>query len=188
MCYNVIRKLKKRQKTKELIKMILFNNRVYDLESSVDRYWLHTELEEVYDKEFYIPDFEDEDLQALDEELAAAHDLISAKDEKGLEDHTIGFNYELSFSIVESNELLIDALKETGYEFEKSAASLSVYITNRDGEEVRIADHKRPSYEVGGVFYDHEYEHEIIVKENTVYKKQLENAGVFLPKEKYYLG
>lgn len=168
--------------------MIEFKNKVYDLESSVDRYWLHTELNEAYDKEFYTPDYTGEDLQAMDEELETAHDLISAKDEKSLESHTIGFNFEIEFSVVEKNSLLIEALKEAGYEFKNSAASLSVYAMNKSGEEVRIADHRRPSYEVGGVFYDHEYDHEIIIKDNTVYRKQLEKAGIFLSKEKYYLG
>lgn len=37
-------------------------------------------------------------------------------------------------------------------------------------------------------FYEHEYENEIIVKNNTVYKKQLEKSGITLAENSYVFG
>jgi thermostable 8-oxoguanine DNA glycosylase len=169
--------------------VIEFKNEIYDLKSSADRYLLHQELDKAWETEFSpLWDYVEEDQETLEEELQKAHILISAQDEKGLEEHSIGFSYELGFGVVQNDEMLVEALKETGYKFEKSAASRSVYVTNKNGKEVRIADHKRPAYEVGGVFYDHEYDYEIITENNIVSKKQLEQVGIVLTGEKYYLG
>lgn len=168
--------------------MIKFKNEAYDLESSHERYLLHSDLNEEFEKEFNWMDYEEEDEKELEQELAKAHDLISNRDESTLNTHSIGFGCELSFDYVSENNLLINALRKNNYRLEESNASRSLYVINDKGEEVRIADHKRPGYEFGGGFYEHEYENEIIVKNNTVYKKELEKSGITLPEDKYLLG
>lgn len=168
--------------------MIKFKNEVYDLESSHERYLLHSDLNEEFEKEFNWMDYEEEDEKELEIELAKAHELISNRDESTLNTHSIGFGCELLFECVEEEILLINALRKNNYQVEKSNASRSLYVINDKGEEVRIADHKRPGYEFGGGFYEHEYENEIIVKNNTVYKKQLEKSGITLAENSYVFG
>ncbi|API89064.1 hypothetical protein BKP56_07270 [Marinilactibacillus sp. 15R] len=168
--------------------MIKFKNEVYDLESSHERYLLHSDLNEEFEKEFNWMDYTDEDMKEVNQELEKAHELISNRDKSSLNSHSIGFDCELSFDSVSENTLLINELKINNYQVEKSNASRSLYVVNDKGEEVRIADHKRPGYEFGGGFYEHKYENEIIVKNNTVYKKEIEKSGIKLPGDKYILG
>ena len=161
--------------------MIEFNGNIYILENSFERKMLHEDLENAF-AELYEPSEE------AYEELQEAHDLISAQDVKGLVAHDIAL--ELFFSEARQNDLLAEALKEAGYKVEQSGGSLSHYIINDDGQEVRISDHKRPAFQIEGSvdYVDHEYENELIVDGNKVTPAQLKQFGIELPEGSYYLG
>lgn len=148
---------------------ILFEDVVYDLESRGFRKLLHQAVEEYVEGR----EFTDEML----DELELIHELISAKDYKGLIDgyfeHT-----GISFYKVDDNYILERALKSAGYEVQTSKVSRSIYAINDEGTEVRISDHKRPAIVVDGAYVgEHHYEKEIIVKGNTIYLRQLKAAG-----------
>lgn len=69
-------------------------------------------------------------------------------------------------------------LKTNNIPYEKSRYTESIYLN--DGE-IRISTHKRPSYEHSGVYYDHQYEKEYIVKtEKDMYEliKELIEKGI----------
>jgi len=53
-------------------------------------------------------------------------------------------------------------LKDNNIPYEKSHNSESIYLN--DGT-IRISTHKRPDYEHGGVYYSHEYDLELIAKD-----------------------
>ena len=54
-------------------------------------------------------------------------------------------------------------LKENNIEYEKSNRSESIYFKH-DNKEYRFSTHKRPSYEHNGVWHEHDYDNEIICK------------------------
>ncbi|WP_277630355.1 hypothetical protein [Atopococcus tabaci] len=160
--------------------MIEFNNEIYELEYSGMRKALHQAVEEAFN-ELYEPT--DEDYEALEE----AHRLISAQDVQGLINHDIAT--EIFFYQAKETDYLAEALIEAGYKVEKSNASRSLYVMNDNGQEVRIADHRRPAAPtVGGNYQDWEYEKEVIVSDNKIEKWQLEQVGIQLPNEEYFLG
>ena len=162
--------------------MIEFNGNVYVLENSFERKMLHEDLENAF-AELYDP------TEEAYEELQEAHDLISAQDVKGLDGLVIGTT-DLVFQEVSQNVLLSEALKEAGYNVEESGGSLSHYVINDNGQEVRISDHKRPAFQTEGSvgYVDHEYENELIVDGNKVTATQLKDFGIELPEGSYYLG
>ena len=148
---------------------ILFEDVVYDLEGRGFRKLLHQAVEEYVEGK----EFTDEML----EELELIHDLISSKDFNGLIDgyfeHT-----GIAFLEVDDNYILERALKNVGYKVETSKVSRSIYAINDDGIEVRISDHKRPAIVVNGAYVgEHHHEKEIIVKGDTIYLRQLKEAG-----------
>lgn len=161
--------------------MIEFQNEVYDLSISGIRRLLHQEIEEAF-AELYEPDEE------AYEELEKAHELISAQDAKGLAAHDIAF--EIFFYEIAENDLLAEALEAAGYKVDQSNISKSLYVLNDHGEEVRIADHKRPAYQVSGQvgYTDHEYSNQLIAEDNKITKQQLEHFNINLSKEEYFLG
>ena len=55
-------------------------------------------------------------------------------------------------------------LNEHNIEFQKSTISESIYFKHNE-KEYRLSAHKRPAYEHNGVWYDHDYENEIICKD-----------------------
>lgn len=160
--------------------MIKLNNELYDLTMRQTRDLLHQELDRlVYDSE----DITEE----MEEELAEAHELISAQDEKSLDNFMIG--YDIYLESASENTQLEEALKESGYEVQASNVSRSLYVINDEGEEVRIADHKRPSAPtVGGNYVEHQYDNELIVEENKVSSEQLNRFSINLEEGEYYLG
>ena len=148
---------------------ILFENVIYDLENNGFRKLLHQAIEEYVEGR----EFTDEML----DELELIHELISAKDYSGLIDgyfeHT-----GISFYEVDDNYILERALKNAGYEVQTSRVSRSIYAINDEGIEVRISDHKRPAIVVNGAYVgEHHHEKEIIVKGDTIYLRQLKEAG-----------
>lgn len=148
---------------------VLFEDVVYDLENRGLRKLLHQAIEDYVEGR----EFTDEML----DELEVIHGLISAKDYKGLIDgyfeHT-----GIVFLEVDDNYILERALRNAGYEVQTSKVSRSIYAINDEGIEVRISDHKRPAIVVNGAYVgEHHYEKEIIVKGNTIYSKQLKEAG-----------
>jgi hypothetical protein len=164
--------------------MIEFKNEVYDLEMSFERKLLHESLDEAVN-EYYDGIEMDDDAE---EEYQAAHDMISAKDESGLDGFLIGMS-DISFSKLAKNELLKEALELAGYKVEKSHMSSSHYIINNEGKEVRVSDHKRPAVaDASGIYHDHEYELEFIIDGTTVASSQLKEYGIELKEGKYYLG
>lgn len=161
--------------------LIRLENEVYDLEISGHRYLLHQKINEIAD------DFEADFYDEYYEDIARVHELISSKDKSSLIN---GFwaNGEIIFFDVEEGELLENALAAAGYEVRKSNVSKSIYAINDENIEVRISDHKRPAYEHNGSWFEHEYDSEIIAKNNTVNGKQLISAGFGkLDKNKEYL-
>ena len=164
--------------------MIEFKNEVYDLEMSFERKLLHEALDEAVN-EYYDGIEMDDDAE---EEYQAAHDMISAKDESGLDGFLIGMS-DISFSKVSKDELLKEALELAGYKVEKSHMSSSHYFINDEGREVRVSDHKRPPVaDASGIYHDHEYELELIVSGNTVRGEELSEYAIELKGEVYYLG
>ena len=148
---------------------ILFDDVVYDLENRGLRKLLHRAIEEYVEGR----EFTDEML----DELELIHELISAKDYSGLIDgyfeHT-----GISFYEVDDSYILERALRNAGYKVETSKVSRSIYAINDDGIEVRISDHKRPAIVVNGAYVgEHHHEKEIIVKGDTIYLRQLKEAG-----------
>ena len=147
----------------------MFENVVYDLESRGFRKLLHQAVEEYVEGREFTDDLLDE--------LELIHELISAKDYNGLLDgyfeHT-----GIVFMEVDDNYILERALMNAGYKVKTSKVSRSIYAINDKGIEVRISDHKRPAIVVNGAYVgEHHYEKEIIVKGNTIYSKQLKEAG-----------
>lgn len=164
--------------------MIEFKNEVYDLEMRFDSKMLHEALDEAVN-EYYDGIEMDDDAE---EEYQAAHDMISAKDESGLDGFLIGMS-DISFYKLTKDELLKEALELAGYKVEKSHMSSSHYIINDEGKEVRVSDHKRPAVaDASGIYHDHEYELELIIDETTVTSSQLKEYGIELKEGKYYLG
>lgn len=164
--------------------MIEFKNEVYDLEMSFERKLLHEALDEAVN-EYYDGIEMDEDAE---EEYQDAHDMISAKNESGLDGFLIGMS-DISFSKVSKDELLKEALELAGYKVEKSHMSSSHYIINDEGKEVRVSDHKRPAVaDASGIYHDHEYELELIIDGTTVASSQLKKYGIEVKEGKYYLG
>lgn len=160
---------------------IRFGNTAYNLDRSGFRKLLHDAVDEAaYDLEL------DDDML---EELEQVHALISSKNVDALLD---GFflNGHILFYPVEHDDFLKNALEEAGYKVTQSFASFSLYVINDDGEEVRISNHKRPAYERNDGLYDeHEYENEIIIKDNIVKIHDLKANGITkLTKDEYLLG
>lgn len=166
--------------------MIEFNNEVYDLSISGLRKSLHSELDSLFWETYS----DTEDTEELEAELQQAHDMISAQDLNGLGNFLIGYGELPSFNLVSTDTLLADALTSAGYKVESSHISRSLYVINDDGVEVRIADHKRPGYQVAGQvdYATHEYSNEIIISDNTVEQWQLDRHGICLPNDSYLLG
>lgn len=160
--------------------MIKLNNELYDLTMRQTRALLHQKLDRlVYDSE----DITEE----MEEELAEAHELISAQDEKALDNFMIG--YDIYLESAPENTQLEEALKEAGYKVQGSNVSRSLYVINDEGEEVRIADHKRPSAPtVGGNDVEHQYENELIVEDNKVNSEELSKFSIELEEGEYILG
>lgn len=160
--------------------MIKLNNELYDLTMRQTRALLHQELDRLV--------YESEDVtEEMEEELAEAHELISAQDEKALDDFMIG--YDIYLETVSENTQLEEALKEIGYKVQSSNVSRSLYVINDEGEEVRIADHKRPSAPtVGGNYVEHQYDNELIVEDNKVNSEELSRFSIELEEGEYYLG
>lgn len=160
--------------------MIKLNNEVYDLTMRQTRRLLHEELDSlVYDSEDVTEEMEDE--------LKTAHELVSNENEKELDEFMIG--YDIYLEAVSENAQLEEALKEAGYTVDKSNVSRSLYVTNDNDEEVRIADHKRPAAAtVGGNYVEHEYENEVIAVNNVVASQQLKSVGIQLEEGEYLLG
>lgn len=161
---------------------IRLENEVYDLEIPYLRKLLHEHVENVFDKVVFEP--EDEDYNDLEK----IHELISAQDVNGL---LKGFfcNGNIHFTTVREDEMLLNALKEAGYQVEKSNISRSLYAINDDGIEVRIADHKRPAVEQNGIWQEWEYDKEIIVKNNIIYGIRLQEVGFSkLPNKEFIFG
>lgn len=164
--------------------MIEFKNEVYDLELSFSRKCLHEDLDQAVN-EYYDGLEMDEDTE---EEYQQAHDMISSKNESGLDRLIIGMS-DIHFSKVSQNELLKEALESAGYSVEKSHMSSSHYIINDGGKEVRVSDHKRPSVaDASGIYHDHEYELELMVDHNSVTAAELSKYGIKLEEGTYYLG
>lgn len=162
--------------------MIKFNNEVYELEIKGLRKMLHDDVDDTFHENVHEPTEEDYD------DLEKVHSLISAQDVDTL---VGGFwaNGEICFEKVESDDMLAEALEQAGYNVEKSNASRSLYAINDNGEEVRISDHKRPAIVEGNVAYEHEYDSELIVKDNIVSLNQLKAKGFSkLNKSEYVLG
>lgn len=160
--------------------MIKLNNELYDLSMRQTRALLHQELDRLV--------YELEDVtEEMEEELAEAHELISAKDETALDSFMIG--YDIYLETVSGNVQLEEALKDAGYEVQSSNVSRSLYVANDEEEEVRIADHKRPAVQtVGRNYVDHEYENELFVEDNKVSADELKRFGIYLEEGEYYLG
>ena len=164
--------------------MIGLKNQVYDLEMRFERKLLHEALDEAVN-EYYDGIEMDDDSE---EEYQSAHDMISAKDESGLDGFFIGMS-DISFSKVTKNNLLKKALESAGYKVEKSNVSSSHYIINDEGKEVRVSDHKRPAVaDASGIYHDHEYDLEMIIDNTTITSSQLKKYGIELKEGEYYLG
>lgn len=159
---------------------IKFENEVYDLESRHERYLLHQATYE-YTEEL---EWTDE----LEEELEEINKLISNQDYANLINRYF-FESDIIFLEIEEDGLLEEALVSAGYKVESSNVSRSLYVINDDGEEVRISDHKRPAVEQNGIYTEHEYDKELIVKDNIVFGRQLRRNGFSkLDKDEYLLG
>ena len=155
---------------------------VYDLTFKSDRYHLHQMINDYVYDELTDGTLVEEDEQEVYDEEEKVHELISNQDGEGLENGSFEYFF---FEVIEHT--LVEALKEAGYEVERSNASASLYV-NLNGKEIRISDHKRPAYDSGnGIYLDHEYDAEIITDDNRVTKKQLEKVGINLNEEVYYL-
>ena len=167
--------------------MIKLNNELYDLSIAGLRKALHEEINTLFwDQEGeYIT-------EEMEEELREAHDMISAQDEDGLDGFIIDgvdMDGNIHFEKVSEDAYLEEALKEAGYGVEKSNVSRSLYVINDEGEEVRIADHKRPSAPtVGGNYVEHQYDNELIVENNQVTAEELSRYSIELEKGEYILG
>lgn len=164
--------------------MIELKNEVYDLKMSFERKLLHEALDEAVNE--YYEGLEMDEI--IESECQEAHEMISAKDESGLDGFLIGMS-NLYFSKVHANELLKEALELAGYKVEKSNVSRSHYIINDEGKEVRVSDHKRPAVaDASGIYHNHEYDLEMIIDNNTITSFQLKKYGIELKEGKYYLG
>lgn len=163
--------------------LIAFKNDVYDLSISGLRRSLHTEVNDTFSE------LDGEEQDEYQEELETIHTLISEKNASKLEEG-FWFNGEAVFSLTEAQEYLEISLKEAGYQVEVSNISRSVYVLNDQQEEMRIADHKRPAFEVNGSYESHEYAKEIIVSNNKVSSNCLRDNGLTkLEKHRtYFLG
>lgn len=160
--------------------MIKFNNELYELDMRYSRRLLHEAIDEAFNEL-------DEPTEEMEDELQEAHELISAQDEDGLDGFLIG--YDIYLEKVQETARLEEALKEAGYQVESSNISRSLYVTNDEGEEVRISGHTRPSVAtIGGNYINHEYENELIVEENKVTAGELRQIGIELGEGEYYLG
>lgn len=156
---------------------VRFNKLLYDLEYSCERYHLHDAVNDVFIDVSSEIEFEDE-IQELEVEVEAIHKSISNQDFKDLDTRIIdGLVDSYSFEIVKKD--LKELLLSNGYEVNTSNVSLSLYVTNDNNEQVRIADHKRPAFTTNGLDYqDHEYKYQLINKEGAFTKKDLENVGI----------
>lgn len=153
---------------------------VFDLNSRVDRRLLHEMIDEYADE---LIDGDYDRIDDIEEEKERVHELIRSQDAKALYDELLEF---FGFNLIENT--LQEALINAGYIVEKSKASASLYV-KVDGKEIRISDHKRPAYDSGGGIYEeHDYAGEIITEDNRVTKRQLEEVGINLDEEVYYLG
>lgn len=158
---------------------IRFENEMYDLSLNGHRKILHNVVEDAFSN---LCDVEYDDLDMI-------HSLISSQDVQGLVN---GFfcNGDLTFMQADYSDYLVDALTNSGYSFEKSNVSRSLYATNDNGKEVRISDHVRPAIVQNGVYVgEHDYSYQIIVKDNIVSINKLkENGFSKLNKSEYILG
>ena len=166
--------------------MIKVNNELYDLSIAGLRKMLHEEIDTLFwnQEGEYIT-------EEMEEELQEAHDMISAQDEDGLDGFIIDgadMDGSIYFEKVSEDTYLEEALTGAGYKVEKSNASRSLYVINDEGNEVRIADHKRPAYEVNGLYTDHEYASELIVEGNAVTASELSRYDIHLEEGEYILG
>jgi maltoporin len=163
--------------------MIKFNGKLYDLEQSFERKMLHEDL----DQEFY--ETYEEPTEEAEEDLQEAHQLISAQDLNSLDKKFVGF--DIQFELIEDKNMIVEALKAANYHVEESNVSRSIYAINDDGNEVRVSDHKRPSFQANGAvgYIDHQYDNELIVSDNKVTKSDLIKFGFSrLGLEEFYLG
>lgn len=167
--------------------MIKLNNELYDLSIAGLRKALHEEIDNLFwnQEGEYIT-------EEMEEELQEAHDMISAQDEDGLDGFIIDgvdMDGNIHFEKVSEDAYLEEALKEAGYEVQASNVSRSLYVMNDNGEEVRIADHKRPAAPtVGGNYVDHQYDNELIVEDNKVTAEELSRYSIELKEGEYILG
>lgn len=153
---------------------------VYNLMCRVDRRFLHQMIDDYAYDELATDDFETE--EQIEEERQRVHELITNQDGKSLENGLFEF---FNFEVIKHT--LQEALEEAGYEVAKSNASSSLYV-KLNGKEIRISDHKRPAYDSGdGIYEEHVYDAEILTDDNRVTKKQLEEVGIKLDEEVYYL-
>src|SRR5690554_5049609 len=68
---------------------------------------------------------------------------------------------------------VIELLTSYGIEFEKSTSE-SIYF-ELDGKEYRLSTHKRPAYQERGIWYEWDYENQIICKNEIEMYKEIKN-------------
>lgn len=152
--------------------MIKFKNEGYDLNCNVSRRFLH----EAIDQESMEIDLEMVDEDELYEWVEQAHALVSAQDEKGL-DRLIDPTDEGNYFILIKAQNLMDALDESGYDYNVSASTKSMYITNDDDDEVRISDHKKDLFNTVG----------IVTENGEITSAKLAEHGILLDEGVYVL-
>ncbi|MDW0113747.1 hypothetical protein QT711_11165 [Sporosarcina saromensis] len=135
--------------------MIKLNEWIYDLTASEYERKL---LKESIDKLAYDNNPEYEELEELLEEVKSA---IDAQDEEALLKSDL-WEVDVNLEKVNEKELVVNTLRAAGYQVEESNVSSSLYAINDNGDEIRIADHKRPAI-VEGNFAIHEHEEGLVI-------------------------
>lgn len=168
---------------------IYFQNKLYNLTDSTDRYFLHDDVDELVGNlstELFQNGYEDDEL-VLFLACKQAHKYISSQHAHALSTIELeGVTDTHTFTVVEKS--LEKILKENGYTVEKSLSG-SLYVTV-DDKQIRLADHKRPAFVDGFASYEHEYNGgQLISKTGTFTKKELASAGITLNNNEtlYYL-
>lgn len=153
--------------------MIKFKGETYELESNVDRRFLHDAITDVEIEIDLEMNDEDEILEWVEE----AHTLISDKDYDGLDNlMNPTFDEELEFKNVNGMNLM-DALLQNDYDFNTSASTRSMYIYNDNEDEVRVSDHKKDIFNSFG----------IMANDNEVTSEQLAKHYINLPQGIYFI-